>query len=151
MGLILRTQSGDPSVADNVELSSATATATGANNVDDAIAQIVSDLTSLQVGATSLPLEPEQNVNFTVSDIALYPIDCRANSVTVSPPLSPVSGSKFALVDSRANSFSHNIIVDFASAGQLFCGTLDSYILNQNSAYASFLFVGGDIGWVVQK
>ncbi len=153
MGLILRssiTSTGTgTNQAEEVNLSSSTAAATGANNVDAAIAQLSQDVQNIQV--SSIPLEPEQNANFSISNLALYPVNCTAVPVTITPPSNPNLGDKFAIADSRANSSINNITIDFASTGQLLHGSLDTFILNQDGGYEEFRYIGGDVGWISEK
>jgi len=129
-----------------IELSPATASVAGTDNLDQAIAQIFNN----QSTADSLPVAQERNANFTISSQSLYPVDCRGGSISITPPANPSFNFQFAISDSRANSETNNIIIDFAGANQLVHGSLNTSVLNYNSAYSQFRFIGGAIGWIKQ-
>ncbi|MDJ0689238.1 MAG: hypothetical protein QNJ41_12085 [Xenococcaceae cyanobacterium MO_188.B32] len=148
MGLILRSGTGT-NQAEEVNLSSTTATATGVTTVDEAIAQLSQDVQNIQI--SSIPIEIEQNADFIISNLALYPVDCTAVPITTTPPSNPTIDDLFAVADARANSSINNITIDFAGAGQLLHGSLDIFVLNQDGGYAEFRYIGGEVGWISEK
>ncbi|MDJ0652500.1 MAG: hypothetical protein QNJ27_05805 [Simkaniaceae bacterium] len=98
-----------------------------------------------------LVINAEQSANFTATVGNLEPVDCTSAAITVTPPAAPSPGDRFAVVDSRANSATNNIIVDFASAGQNFYGTTDTFGFNEDGAYVTFKYLSAVIGWVADK
>ena len=103
------------------------------------------------IALLSLKIGTEKNSNFTATVGNLEPVNVSDSSVIVSPPPNPQVNNRFAVVDSRANSFNHNIVVDFAGATQKLYGSSDNYTFNENGAYTEFKYLGGDIGWITAK
>ncbi|MDJ0689237.1 MAG: hypothetical protein QNJ41_12080 [Xenococcaceae cyanobacterium MO_188.B32] len=116
--------------------------------IDEAFASIA-QLNS--TAETALIVGTEQTADFTATIGNLEPVDCTALPVTVTPPPAPAPGDKFAVVDSRANSATNNIIIDFATAGQNLYGTADTFTFNEDGAMTEFKYLDATIGWIANK
>lgn len=83
----------------------------------------------------------------------LTPINVSSTIATVIPPTGSLStNSLFAVVDSRANAGANNILINFSGVGALLYGSSgNTYTLNNNASFASFRYLGGTIGWIVEK
>ena len=97
-----------------------------------------------------LPVATETSGTFAAATSYLTPINTTNAIATVTPPSGTVN-DRFALVDSRANSATYNITVDFSGAGDLLYGSLQNYVMDQDGAYATFRYLNSTIGWVVEK
>lgn len=94
--------------------------------------------------------QAEQSADFTAVKGGIYPVNCTAGVITVTPPASPVLDDWFAINDSRGNSATNNIIVDFTTAGQNLHGSVQNYVSNANRDSRVFRFSGATLGWVCE-
>ena len=97
-----------------------------------------------------LPLAPETSGTFSATSSYLTPVNVTAESGIVTPP-SGTTDLRFALVDSRANAATYNILVGFSGANEKLYGELQDYYLNENGGYVTFRYLNSTIGWVVEK
>lgn len=84
-------------------------------------------------------------VNYTT------PVNVSAAPSTVTPPSGVGVNSVFEITDSRANSSVNNILVDFSGVGANFHGSLQNFTMNSNASFGRFRYLGGSIGWIVEK
>ena len=96
-------------------------------------------------------ISTEQIANFTATKNALTPVDVTTIPITVTPPSSPVTGDTFAIVDSRFNAFTNNIIIDFTTVTQNLYGSLNNWIINEDGGYVQFIYINTSIGWIAHK
>lgn len=110
--------------------------------------------TNLYVGnepLSLLPVSTEASGAVSAPLNFLTPINTISVTTTVAPPSGLTVNSRFELVDSRANSSTNNIVVNFSGAGLNFYGGLNNYTINANGAFVKFRYLGTSIGWVVEK
>jgi hypothetical protein len=101
--------------------------------------------------AGMLPVGTE--VSGAVSAVANYltPVDVSAGISTVTPPTGVSDNTVFEIVDSRANASTNNITVGFSGVGENLYGTLSDFVINTDGAFSRFRYLGGTIGWIVEK
>lgn len=97
-----------------------------------------------------LPLAAETSGTASVTSDYLTPINTAGSVATITPPAGTVN-ARFALVDSRANSATNNITINFSGTGDKLYGSLQNYVMDQDGAYATFRYLNSTIGWVVEK
>lgn len=97
-----------------------------------------------------LPLAAEVSGAASVTAAYLTPVNVSGVASTITPPAGSVN-VRFALVDSRANSATNNITVNFSGGGYNLYGSLQNYVMDQDGAYATFRYLNSSIGWVVEK
>lgn len=101
---------------------------------------------------STLPVATEGSGSVSAKLSYLTPINVTGASSTVTPPTPLGANSRFELVDSRANSPTNNILVDFIGAGQkLYGSTSQNYTLNSSGAFVRFRYLNSTIGWIVEK
>lgn len=99
-----------------------------------------------------LPVATEGSGAITAKLNYLTPINVAGATSTVTPPAPLGANSRFELVDSRANSPTNNILVDFIGAGQkLYGSSSQNYTLNSSGAFVRFRYLNSTIGWIVEK
>ena len=101
--------------------------------------------------STALTIASEKIANFTAVKKELAPVDVTTIPITVTPPAAPVTGDIFAIVDSRFNSLTNNITVDFTTATQNLYASLNNWIINEDGGYVEFIYINATIGWVARK
>lgn len=108
-----------------------------------------------QVGITAgmglLPIAPEESDDFTATKGFITPVNATNKEIVVTPPSNPIADDRFGIVDSRAKSSTHKITIDFGQNDQLIHGSLNTFVVNQDSALIIFRFLGLQIGWVTEK
>lgn len=103
--------------------------------------------------ALSIPIllfDTERTTSLTAVLNTLHPVDVRAGSAAVTPPTSPTAGATFVVCDSRANSATNNITVNFVGASQKLYGADTNYVFNVNGLTKRFRYINGTIGWIVE-
>lgn len=101
--------------------------------------------------AGMLPVVTESSGIFTAQVNKLTPVNVSVSGATVSPPGSPATNNVFEISDSRANSSANNILINFSGASQLFHGVAQNFVINSNASFSRFRYLGGSIGWIVEK
>jgi hypothetical protein len=66
----------------------------------------------------------------------------------VTPPSVPVQSMKFYISDARKNAGTNNITINFVAAGQRLCGTIENYVMENDGAFAGFIYVDSTTGWI---
>jgi hypothetical protein len=89
----------------------------------------------------------EVSVDHTAQINTLLPVDCRFSIIEISPPLLPIIGSRFAVVDSRYSCEEYYIKI--LTSSQNLYGESDDYIINTNGANVMFVYINSSIGWTV--
>lgn len=98
-----------------------------------------------------LPVNVEVSGNLTAEINHLAPVNVGSGVSTVTPPASPAVNDIFEVVDSRANAGTFNITVGFSGGGPFHGSITQNYIMNSNASFARFRYLGGAIGWIVEK
>jgi hypothetical protein len=75
-------------------------------------------------------------------------VNSTSGAKTVNPPANPKIGDWFGVIDSRGQSGTNNITVDFISASQKYHGSSTNAVLSTNAASERFEWFGTTIGWV---
>lgn len=101
-------------------------------------------VTPFQIGS-----ESTNTINAVIGEI--LPVDVRTSVAIINPPNLPQPLDTFAITDSRANSSINNINIDFVTAGQLLHGSIQNYVMNDDSAYVEFVYINSTIGWINKK
>lgn len=95
-------------------------------------------------------LGDERLASFQALPSYLYPIDTRAQVVSVLPPSNPVAGDKFSVSDSRNNASNNNIIVRFSQLGQNLFGVATDAVLTSDKIYVTYTYINVGLGWIGQ-
>jgi hypothetical protein len=104
---------------------------------------------SWQSLAPILKVNPvEFTATFTATENTIHAVNTTGGVVTVNPPASPVSGMKFAVVDSRGTSGINPITVLFTGATQPFYAAADDLVISSDRKYVELVYINGTVGWI---
>ncbi len=98
-----------------------------------------------------LPVNVEVSGNTTAELNHLIPINVASGVSTVTAPSTPAVNDIFEVCDSRANAGTYNITVNFSGISPLHGSSTETYLMNSDAAFARFRYLGGTIGWIVEK
>ena len=88
----------------------------------------------------------EKTLNYTAVNGDL--VGCRTGPFTVSPPPSIV-GNRFGVSDIINNANTDNITIDFNAQGTKWNSQASDLVMNKDSFYVVFEYIGGIYGWIV--
>lgn len=86
--------------------------------------------------------------DFTAIKSYIHMVDCSSAARTVTPPDNPGSGDAFTVVDSRGQSGTNTVTIDFIAVAQKLYGNNQNWLLSQDGRSVMFFYVNDTIGWI---
>ena len=97
-----------------------------------------------------LLIDSERTTSVSAVKSTLHPVNVASVPAGVNPPASPSAGDYFVVSDSRANSATNNITVNFTSLSQPLYAAAQNDTIATDGATVTYRYIDATVGWVRQ-